>query len=584
MQYSNQHRLLVNSTQWSVVCGFIALTLTPLVYAIARLESVTEMSSIAAIGAFFNGKNTLNALEFTILEATLSTLFTVVVGLPLAWALGRYNWSRIKLLRAILAVPFVTPSIIVAMGFLMLIDSPGPLTAIGIDLRLETGLIGEIASATGWSNPGHLIALITAHVWFNISLVVRFIEPTLSTMNRTWEDQLRFLPGGHSRLSRLRNLWLPILGPATLCAASLCFVFSFTSFALVRWLTPNQDTLETLMAKSGGSAGIYGYRIDTSEIVLSTSLVQLLILSIAIITAAAIQRRHSSMHATISESLSKSSSQLPTRPAKITIFVGLLFAITPMLMVVIASFRVRNRGSTDTEFTNSAWLEALSGDYSTTPIPEALSNSLVYCLITLAVALPTGWIISSCIARLERENRLKTAQLVEFGTMIPLALSAVMIGLGILLGLLKWSPNLFNWAFIPAIPHIIITTPFVIRILLPAIRSLDVTYYEQAMMLGLGPLKAWWHGKAAFLRAPLVVAGALTMAFSLGEFGASWVLIRSGSWDTLSVLIDQLMSQPKFNPLIQPMAMAAATVLMVLTFTLFFIAEKFRDNSEGSGF
>ena len=141
LQYSNQHRLLVNSTQWSVVCGFIALTLTPLVYAIARLESVTEMSSIAAIGAFFNGKNTLNALEFTILEATLSTLFTVVVGLPLAWALGRYNWSQIKLLRAILAVPFVTPSIIVAMGFLMLIDSPGPLTAIGIDLRLETGLI-----------------------------------------------------------------------------------------------------------------------------------------------------------------------------------------------------------------------------------------------------------------------------------------------------------------------------------------------------------------------------------------------------------------------------------------------------------
>ena len=76
----------------------------------------------------------------------------------------------------------------------------------------------------------------------------------------------------------------------------------------------------------------------------------------------------------------------------------------------------------------------------------------------------------------------------------------------------------------------------------------------------------------------------LDYAFSLGEFGASWILIRSGSWDSLSVLVDQLMGQPKFDPLIQPMAMAAATTLMVLTFILFLIAERFRHSEEGSGF
>ena len=253
-------------------------------------------------------------------------------------------------------------------------------------------------------------------------------------------------------------------------------------------------------------------------------------------------------------------------------------------LVTIASFRIRNTTTGEFSYSTEAWSEAWSGDYSTTAIPDALSNSLIYCLITVAFALPIGWIISSCINRLEQEQKATAAKVVEFATMIPLALSAVMIGLGILLGLLKWSPSLFGWAIIPAIPHIIITTPFVIRIILPALRSIDSSYYEQAIMLGMSPVKAWWHGKVAFIRAPLVVAGALTMAFSLGEFGASWILVRSGSWDTLSVLIDQLMSQPKFNPLIQPMAMAAATVLMLLTFILFFIAERFRDNGEGSGF
>ncbi|MEC8249954.1 MAG: hypothetical protein VX043_05470, partial [Candidatus Thermoplasmatota archaeon] len=81
-----------------------------------------------------------------------------------------------------------------------------------------------------------------------------------------------------------------------------------------------------------------------------------------------------------------------------------------------------------------------------------------------------------------------------------------------------------------------------------------------------------------------VVSAALTMAFSLGEFGASWILVRSGSWDSLSVLVDQLMGQPKFNPLIQPMAMAAASTVIILTFILVFIAERFRHTEEGSGF
>ena len=73
-------------------------------------------------------------------------------------------------------------------------------------------------------------------------------------------------------------------------------------------------------------------------------------------------------------------------------------------------------------------------------------------------------------------------------------------------------------------PHIIITTPFVIRIMLPALRSFEPEYYEQAKMLGLSPIKAWWHGKISVLRAPIVVSAALTMAFSLVN------LVLHGYW------------------------------------------------------
>ncbi len=555
-----------------------------MVYAIHRLTSVTDLTVIEAILNFVDDDDTMRALEFTILEATISTIVTMLVGLPVAWYLGRYKWKNIRTIRALLSVPFVTPSIVVAMGFLMLIDPGGLLDTIGIDLRLETGHIGDLAEYTGWANPGHFIALIAAHVWFNLSLVMRFIEPTLSTMNQSWEEQIRFLPAGTTKYGRFRNLWLPILGPAALCSACLCFIFSFSSFALIKWLTPNQDNLETLMAESGGSAGIYGYRIDTSEVVLSTSVVQLLVLSLAIIFTAQIQKKHSSVHSIITENSQQQNFRKPNRIAKITIISGVLYSLLPLILVAIASFRIRDTSDGSNYYSTEAWQEAWSGNYSTTAIPDALVNSLTYCIITLVIALPLGYVIASCIARLEHEGKAKTAKVVEFSTMIPLALSAVMIGLGILIGLLKWAPELFSWVLIPAIPHIIITTPFVIRIMLPAIRSLEPEYLEQARMLGLSPLMAWWHGRISILRAPIVVSAALTMAFSLGEFGASWILVRSGSWDSLSVLVDQLMDRPKWEPMIQPMAMAAATTLMCLTFILFIVAEKFRHSEEGSGF
>ena len=71
--------------------------------------------------------------------------------------------------------------------------------------------------------------------------------------------------------------------------------------------------------------------------------------------------------------------------------------------------------------------------------------------------------------------------------------------------------------------------------------------------------------------------------FSLGEFGASWILLRSGSWDTLPILVDQLMARPKYFQLVEPVAMATASLLMMITFVLFVITERFREH-QGGGF
>ena len=590
MLNGKNREFFVNTSQWFVVGTFFFALLIPIFYAVIRLQSVTEMNSLSAITNFFQIIGTKEALKFTLLQATFSVVVTLFIGVPLAWYLGRYEWKRIRIIRALLSVPFVMPAIVAAMGFIALIEENSLLYSMGIDLRGQTityfGKTIQMSELTGFENPGHFIALILAHAWFNISLIIRFLEPTLSTMDPRWEEQIRLLPAGNTFLKRIKNLWIPFIGPAVACSSALCFIFSFTSFALVKWLTPNDSTLESLMAESGGTAGIYNYRVDTSEIVLSICLIQLIILLSALLITSHLQKKHSIRHAIISESSARKNRGKIGIFGRIVVSLGIVFTILPLVLTIISSFRIRKieNGNISFNYSLDAWREVWSGDNSTIALPDALLNSVTYAIFTLILSLIIGWTIASCINRLEVTGRKRAAKIVDFISLSPLAVSAVMIGLGVLIGVLRWIPELFNWFFIPVLPHVLLTTPFVVRIMLPAIRSLDSSFEEQARLLGLSPLRIWIHSKLSFLRGPLVVASSLTIAFSLGEFGATWILVRSGSWDTLSILTDQLMNQPKFNPLIYPMAMASASVLMILTFTLFLIAERMRTSGQESGF
>jgi len=127
-------------------------------------------------------------------------------------------------------------------------------------------------------------------------------------------------------------------------------------------------------------------------------------------------------------------------------------------------------------------------------------------------------------------------------------------------------------------------TPFVVRVMLPAIRSLDQHYIEQAKVLGLSRLSQFHKVTLPSLKGPVIVASALCLAFSLGEFGATWVLARTGDWTTLSILVDDLLGRPNYFPATRPAAMASATILMLTTLSLFIISEKFRGGEESGGF
>ena len=77
-----------------------------------------------------------------------------------------------------------------------------------------------------------------------------------------------------------------------------------------------------------------------------------------------------------------------------------------------------------------------------------------------------------------------------------------------------------------------------------------------------------------------MVATVFTLAMSLGEFGASFIVARNSEWVTIPLLIDSLRGKPMKDPLTVPASNAVATVLMVITMILFLIVERFRNKND----
>ena len=113
-------------------------------------------------------------------------------------------------------VPFVLPTVVVGTAFLALLPASWDQTA---------------------------AAIVIAHVYFNLAVVVRTVGTLWGQLDPRTEDAARTL--GASPRQVLWRVTLPQLRPALLAAAAITFLFTFTSFGVVRILGgPRHPTIE----------------------------------------------------------------------------------------------------------------------------------------------------------------------------------------------------------------------------------------------------------------------------------------------------------------------------------------------------
>ncbi|MEZ5273415.1 MAG: ABC transporter permease subunit [Ilumatobacteraceae bacterium] len=173
------------------------------------------------------------------------------------------------------------------------------------------------------------------------------------------------------------------------------------------------------------------------------------------------------------------------------------------------------------------------------------------------IALVVGGLAAMAIASARRHGRL-----LDIGMMLPLGTSAVTLGLGLLITFdtapYDWRGE---WWMVP-LGHALVATPFVVRAVLPVLRAVPDDQRAAAVTLGASPLWAWWWVDARQAWRPLLAGAGIAAAVSLGEFGATTFLTRSGR-ETVPIAIGRLLGRAGALPRAQ--AFALATILLVAT-------------------
>ncbi len=102
-----------------------------------------------------------HVLLFTFYQATLSTLLTLLLGLPSAYLFARFDFRGKSLLRALTTVPFMLPTVVVAAGFSALLS--------------PRGLIHTLFPLSSFNYIGTLTAILIAHVFYNTTIIIRVV-------------------------------------------------------------------------------------------------------------------------------------------------------------------------------------------------------------------------------------------------------------------------------------------------------------------------------------------------------------------------------------------------------------------------
>ncbi len=482
--------------------------------AVAALLSFDAGASSAAVLDPY----TLRILRFTLWQASLSTLISIGLGLPVALALARQRDfpGRIWIIR-LMAVPMGLPVIVGALGIIAIWGRQGvfntALLALGADQPFSIyGLSG----------------ILIAHVFFNLPLAVRFF---LAGLERVPDEYWRMGASlGLGPISTFRFIEWPAVAKLVPGVAGLIFMLCATSFTLVLLLGggPAATTIEVAIYQA------LRFDFDPPRAI-ALSLIQIgmtgvLLAVLALLPSADAEVQTHGRAVRRFDGLKMSARAWDG----VIIFLSLLLVGLPLVAVASSGLsadlvRLLSARSFWTAFATSMTVAVFSAS-----LAIIVSVAMIRARQAIAARRTTGWLLAVF------------SLVLGSGSSLVLLVPPVVLGSGWFLLLRPFGDvALFAPALVAAI-NMLMALPFVMRVLEPAFATHQVRIGRLSASLGISGFSRFRLVDWPVLWAPVAMAFSFAMALSLGDVGAV-ALFGSENFVTLPWLVYSNMGSYRTN-------------------------------------
>ena len=501
---------------------------------------------------------------FTAYQALLSTVASVALGLPAAWILARFEFPGRELLRSLTILPFVMPSIMVAIGFVATFGRNGTLNTV-----LEAAGLPTVELLFT------LPAIVIAHAFYNAPLVARVTTAAWESVDAAAIETARSL--GASPTRAFYDVVVPQLLPAIAIGATLTFVFTFASFPIVLALGGFQlATVEVFIySRIQNLAYAEAAALAAVETVISLGLTYLYLRYEG-------RQRGDGQGANPQPRRSVwPPSWTPRAIGTRAMIAGYAVAVlavfvVPIASMVLTSFTGGSGGLTLEHYRFLLERQQTGASYQVRPLP-AVWNSLLFGAGTLLIAVPMGVVLAVLTTR-----NFRGRAAIDALTMAPLAVSGIVVGLGLLRGLV-FGVEVFGTriqvtgAVAIVAAHAVGAYPFVTRSVAPLLGNLDSRLVESARSLGATRARALVDIELPLVAAGVVAGAAFAFAISIGEFDSTVVLAEGSASYTMPVAVERYLGR-RLGP-----ATAMGCLLLAVTSLSFVVIERFGDRYGGQG-
>lgn len=491
---------------WVIALPVLALLVWSVVYPNVAVIVGSFEDGLGHWREFMSSPADREALTTSIVISLASVVASMIIGVPLAFLLSRFEFPGRRVLRAVATLPAALPPLVGVIAFLFLYGESGIVT------RAVQRLFG-MAEAP-WRLTG-VWAIIFVHAYTMYVYVFLFVSAGLERFDTTLDEAASGL--GASGWQRLRRVTLPLLTPALAGSMLLVFMTSLGSFSAPYVFGGGIRVLSTqiVASKLNGSMGL-AY-VETTVLALSA------VAGLLLFRWLEGKRKYTSSGKGSATRRLIRSRRAQVLAASLSIL-AVVILILPHLMVVLVSFAVDGRWTTQVlppAYTLDNYRRLVTEADLWKPIMNSVWMSLIATAANVIVCFVAAYLIVM--------RKFKGRRALEILTALPWAIPATAIALGLAAtfnrnDVLSARVLLVGTFWILPLAYFVRNIPLVSTAVESSLRQMDASLEDAARGLGA----SWWLTmRRVILPAarPGLIAGALLAAVTaVGEFVASVVL------------------------------------------------------------